>query len=59
MKDEFTSAMHEELTIDSETELKHKAWCVWKLLGNNYSIDDLKKYCSLYGITTEQALKYH
>ena len=59
MKDEFTSAMHAEFTIDVETELKHKAACVWKLLGDNYTKNDLKIYCSLYGITTEQALKYH
>lgn len=57
MKDEFTSAMHEEFTIDSITELKHKAWCVRTLLGDNYSTDDLEKYCALYGITTEQAFK--
>ena len=49
----------DEMTIDSETELKHKAWCVWKLLGDNYTKNDLIKYCELYGITTEQALKYH
>ena len=56
MKDEFTIEMHAELTIDSETELKHKAACVWRLLGNNYSPEDLKKYCALYGITIGQAL---
>ena len=59
MKDEFTSAMHAEFTIDAEIELKHKAACVWKLLGDNYTKYDLIKYCELYGITTEQALKYH
>lgn len=56
MKDEFTIEMHAELTIDTDTELKHKAACVWRLLGNNYSYEDLKKYCALYGITIEQAL---
>ncbi len=56
MKDEFTIEMHAELTIDTDTELKHKAACVWRLLGNNYSYEDLKTYCALYGITIEQAL---
>lgn len=56
MKDEFTIEMHAELTIDTDSELKHKAACVWKLLRNNYSYEDLKKYCALYGITIEQAL---
>ena len=56
MKDEFTIEMHAELTIETDTELRHKAACVWRLLGNNYSPEDLKTYCALYGITIEQAL---
>ena len=56
MKDEFTSAMHAEFTIDAENELKHKAMCVRKLLGNTYTLEELEKYCALYGITMEQAL---
>ena len=52
MKDEFTSAMHEEFTIDADTELKHKAMCVRTLLGSSYTQEELKKYCDLYGITT-------
>ena len=56
MKDEFTSAMHEEFTIDPATELKHKAACVWKLIGNTYTLEELEKYCALYGITMEQAI---
>ena len=47
----------DELTIDPETELKHKAACVWKLLGDNYTTEDLQKFCALYGITPAQALK--
>ena len=50
MKDEFTSAMHEELTIDAETEIKHKLACVKKLLGANYTQEELKRYCALYNI---------
>lgn len=58
MKDEFTAAMHAELTIDADTALKHKAACVWKLLGDNYTYDDLHTYCALYGFTSKQAIKY-
>lgn len=47
----------DEMKVDAETELKHKAFCVRTLLGDNYSTDDLEKYCALYGITTEQAFK--
>ena len=50
MKDEFTSAMHEELTIDAETELKHKVACVKKLLGANYTEEELNRYCVLYDL---------
>ena len=50
MKDEFTSAMHEELTIDTETEIKHKVACVRKLLGTNYTQKELDRYCTLYNI---------
>ena len=46
----------DEMTVDAETELQHKAWCVRKLLGNIYTLEELRKYCALYGITTEQAL---
>ena len=56
MKDEFTSAMHEEFTIDIDTELKHKAMCIRELIGSSYTQEELKKYCDLYGITTEQYL---
>ena len=56
MTDNLTSDMHAELKIDPATELKHKAGCVWKLLGENYTKDLLAVYCALYGITTEEAL---
>ena len=48
----------DEMTVDPETELKHKAWCVWKLLGRTYTLEELSKYCALYGITIEQALSW-
>lgn len=56
MTDDLTTEMHAELTIDAATEIKHKAGCVWKLLGENYTKDQLSVYCELYGITTEEAL---
>ena len=56
MTDNLTSDMHAEFKVDPTTELKHKAGCVWKLLGENYTKDQLAVYCALYGITTEEAL---
>lgn len=58
MKDNLTTDMHAEFTIDAATEIKHKAACVWKLVGHDYSKEQLEKYCSLYGITPEQALQW-
>jgi hypothetical protein len=46
------------MTVDAETEIKHKAGCVWKLLGLQYTQPQLARYCVLYGITIEQALKW-
>ena len=50
MNDELTPAMHEELAIDAETEIKHKIACVKKLLDTNYTQEELNRYCTLYGI---------
>ena len=37
MKDNLTTDMHAEFTIDAAAEIKHKAACVWKLVGHDYS----------------------
>ena len=49
----------DEMTVDSETELKHKATCVRQLLGSNYTQEELEQYCALYKITTEQFYQHH
>ncbi len=54
MKPEYV----DEMSLDEVTAIKHKAACVWKLVGSNYSKEQLDKYCSLYGITPEQALQW-
>ena len=48
----------DNIELDAETTIKHKAWCVWKLLGENFTQEELKKYCALYEITPEQALSW-
>ena len=48
----------DEMTVDAETEIKHKAGCVWKLLGSCDTQVQLERYCTLYGITTDQALQW-
>ena len=47
-----------EMTLDKVTAIKHKAICVWQLLGSHYTQEELEKYCALYGITPEQALEW-
>jgi hypothetical protein len=44
--------------VDEQTAIEHKAGCVWKLLGSRYIQDQLERYCTLYGITTDQALQW-
>ena len=48
----------EEPEYNPESEIKHKAACVWKLLGNYYTKEQLQQYCALYGISTTQALRW-
>ena len=48
----------DEMAVDAETETKHKAGCVWTLLGSHYTQSQLERYCTLYGVTTEQALQW-
>lgn len=48
----------DEMTLNEPTAIKHKAACVWKLLGSTYSQDQLQLYCSLYNISTDQALMW-
>ena len=48
----------DEMTVDAEIETKHKAGWVWKLLGSRYPQSQLERYCTLYGVTTEQALQW-
>ena len=48
----------DEITVDAEAEIKHKAGCVWKLLGSRYTQEQLHRYCALYGINNEQAIQW-
>jgi hypothetical protein len=58
MKEELTGAMHSEFEVDAETEIKHKAFCVWYQLKPDASHDQVKKIAESYLITLEDALKW-
>lgn len=47
----------DEMTVDAETEIKHKVICVRQLLGSKYTQQELEQYCALYKITIEQFYK--
>lgn len=48
----------DDMTVDEPTAIKHKAACVWKLLGSDYTPDQLTRYCALYGISIPDALRW-
>lgn len=58
MKEELTTAMHSEFNVDIETDIKHKAFSVWKQLSFNAENEVILKRAESFGITLEQALKY-
>ena len=58
MKEELTTKMHSEFTIDAETEIKHKAFCVWDSVGIDATESEIKTESESYGITPEDALKW-
>lgn len=47
----------DDMTVDERTAIKHKAACVWKLVGAHYTQEELVRYCNLYGISINDALK--
>lgn len=56
MKDELTSKMHSEFTVDSETEISHKVSCVVDELNEGFgTLDELLKD---YNVSLEQYEKY-
>lgn len=58
MKEELTEAMHSEFEVDAETEIKHKAFCVWALLKPDSPQIDVERRAKSFAITLEDALKW-
>ena len=58
MHDELTAKMHSEFTIDAETEKKHRAGCVWNVLGDDASREEVEESAKGYGIDYETAMKW-
>lgn len=56
--DELTEKMHSEFTIDGETDRKHRAGCVWGVLGYDATKEDIKHWAEVYGVNYEICMKY-
>jgi hypothetical protein len=56
MKEEFTKAMHSELQIDEETEMKHKVWTY--LDGLSWDTRSIEQQMRSYGFTQADVDKY-
>ncbi|SFS30735.1 hypothetical protein [Lutibacter maritimus] len=56
MKEELTTKMHSEFSIDSETEISHRVSCVVDELNEGY--DTLEVLLKDYNVTIEQYNKY-
>ena len=58
MEDEFTEKMHSEFTVDDETDKKHRAGCVWDVIGFDASIEDIEEWAAFYGVTYDICMKW-
>lgn len=58
LKDEFTAKMHSELSVDKETDMKHRAGCIWRLLGFDASKADIEHWASRYGVPYDTCVEY-
>ena len=58
LKEELTTAMHSEFSVDDETDVFHRCITIWCLLGTTLE-DDVASVCKSYGVTVDQALEHY
>ena len=58
MKEELTAKMHSEFTVDKETEQKHRAGCVWGVVGFDAPKDNIEEWAKEYGVTYDICMKW-
>ena len=58
LKEELTEKMHSEFTVNEETEQKHRAGCVWGVVGFDASKDKIEEWSKFYGITYDMSMKW-
>lgn len=47
-----------DIKLDLETEIKHKAFCVFGILGKDGSKEDIERVASYYGITYNDCMRW-
>ncbi|MBR1792014.1 MAG: hypothetical protein IJ764_00025 [Bacteroidales bacterium] len=58
LQDEFTAKMHSEFFVDEETDRKHRAGCVWRLLGFDATKADIEHWAACYGVAYADCRKW-
>jgi len=58
MEEQLTAKMHSEFSITKEQEQKHRAGCVWGVVGFDAPKEKIEHWASRYGVTYEECLKW-
>lgn len=58
LQEELTAKMHSEFTVDAETDRKHRAGCVWEVVGFDATREDIEHWASRYGVTYDKCMEY-
>ena len=56
MKEELTTEMHSEFSVDFKTEILHRCITLWCYAGADDSKPGFKKLCDSYGLSVDVAL---
>lgn len=58
MKDELTSSMHSEFSVDPEVEIEHRCWAAERQMSDAENDQDRAGILASYSITAEQFERY-
>lgn len=56
MKEELTTKMHSEFSVDEETDIRHRCISLWNLFRADESNPRFPDQCRSFGLTVEQAM---
>lgn len=58
MEEELTAKMHSEFTVSKETDQKHRAGCVWGLVGYDATREKIEECAKEYGVDYDICIKW-